>query len=283
MPRKTNEVKTNSSSVEVQNTSTSSEVRNKRQGRKTENKSKDLQSGTTERKNRKQPAVVSESSVPSAPSGTQSVSRRAVHTFDSVQTEFDTLVARLTQGIEDFKSGKVTTYVKFLKSVRKDVSTIAEHTSRISKKRTTNRKVNPNSGFGKPVRISSQLAKFTGWDPAGTYSRTSVTNFLVDYVKKHNLQNPENGKFILPDETLRKIFDYDATKHKPLTYAQMQYHLKRCNHYPKDPLSGREVATQGNTQKGSLTSVQEEVEDASASSQSPSKTKAKRKQVVASN
>lgn len=193
---------------------------------------------------------------------TEGVSRRAVHTFESVKVEFDALKARLDQAIEDLKQGKTTAQVKFLKSVRKDLNTIDEHTARISKKRVTNRKVNPNSGFGKPVRISSQLAKFTGWDPSATYSRTSVTNFLVDYVRKHNLQDPNNGKNIVPDDGLRKLFDYDASKHKPLSYAQMQYHLKRCNHYPKEAVSSqassRDTQASRTPAQPSLPVVQEE-------------------------
>lgn len=206
-------------------------------------------------------------SVGTVPS-TEGVSRRAVHTFESVKVEFDALKARLDQAIEDLKQGKTTAQVKFLKSVRKDLNTIDEHTARISKKRVTNRKVNPNSGFGKPVRISSQLAKFTGWDPSATYSRTSVTNFLVDYVRKHNLQDPNNGKNIVPDDGLRKLFDYDASKHKPLSYAQMQYHLKRCNHYPKESPS-REA--QGSR---TLPVVQEESQSPSTASKKSKKNKA---------
>lgn len=216
---------------------------------------------------RKRNATVGTSSA-TVPS-TEGVSRRAVHTFESVKVEFDALKARLDQAIEDLKQGKTTAQVKFLKSVRKDLNTIDEHTARISKKRVTNRKVNPNSGFGKPVRISSQLAKFTGWDPSATYSRTSVTNFLVDYVRKHNLQDPNNGKNIVPDDGLRKLFDYDSSKHKPLSYAQMQYHLKRCNHYPKESPS-RETAQGSRT----LPVVQEESQSPSTASKKSKKNKA---------
>lgn len=218
--------------------------------------------------------TVSSSSATAGTVGSSTVSRRAVHTFESVKVEFDALKARLDQAIEDLKQGKTTAQVKFLKSVRKDLNTIDEHTARISKKRVTNRKVNPNSGFGKPVRISSQLAKFTGWDPSATYSRTSVTNFLVDYVRKHNLQDPNNGKNIVPDDGLRKLFDYDASKHKPLSYAQMQYHLKRCNHYPKESPSREATSSRDAQGSRTLPVVQEESQSPSTASKKSKKNKA---------
>ena len=95
------------------------------------------------------------------------------------------------------------------------------------------RKFDPNrtpSGFAKPSLISEALCKFLN-KPSGTkMARTDVTKEVNNYIKSHNLQNPENKKKITPDLTLKnllKINDDDT-----LTYFSMQKYLK--DHFPKE-------------------------------------------------
>merc|ERR1711904_609601 len=70
------------------------------------------------------------------------------------------------------------------------------------------RKHNPNrtpSGFAKPSIITDELCKFLN-KPLGTkMARTDVTREVNNYIKKHNLQNPENKKKISPEKTLRAL------------------------------------------------------------------------------
>jgi chromatin remodeling complex protein RSC6 len=69
-------------------------------------------------------------------------------------------------------------------------------------------------GLNKPVRLKTDLAVFCG---THELSRTAVTQKFWDYIKAQKLQaktengTPEgNGKFIVADETLLKLFK--ATK-----------------------------------------------------------------------
>lgn len=79
---------------------------------------------------------------------------------------------------------------------------------KVQKKRQ-NAKNSP-SGFAKPNKISDELCDFIG-EPRGTEkSRTDITRFINAYIKEHNLNKPENKRFILPDEKLRKILNVDA-------------------------------------------------------------------------
>jgi upstream activation factor subunit UAF30 len=79
---------------------------------------------------------------------------------------------------------------------------------KVQKKRQ-NAKNSP-SGFAKPNKISNELCDFIG-EPHGTEkSRTDITRFINAYIKEHNLNKPENKRFILPDEKLRKILNVDA-------------------------------------------------------------------------
>jgi len=81
---------------------------------------------------------------------------------------------------------------------------------KVQKKRQ-NAKNSP-SGFAKPNKISDELCDFIG-EPHGTEkSRTDITRFINAYIKEHNLNKPENKRFILPDEKLRKILNVDANE-----------------------------------------------------------------------
>ncbi len=64
-----------------------------------------------------------------------------------------------------------------------------------------------NSGLSKPMTLSPELQDIVG---AGPMPRTEVTKALWVYIKKNNLQNPENKRNILADEKLKKIFDGKA-------------------------------------------------------------------------
>ncbi len=70
------------------------------------------------------------------------------------------------------------------------------------------------TGLNKPVRLKADLAVFCG---AKELSRAAVTQKLWDYIKAQKLQAKTengaaegNGKFIVADETLLKLFK--ATK-----------------------------------------------------------------------
>lgn len=53
------------------------------------------------------------------------------------------------------------------------------------------------------MNLSSDLQAVVG---AGPMPRTEVTKKLWEYIKKNNLQNPQNKRNILADEKLKKIF-----------------------------------------------------------------------------
>jgi len=118
--------------------------------------------------------------------------------------------------------------------LNKRLKILKNQSSRIIKqKRTTTRtNTNNNSGFLKPVKISKEMAKFTGWDAGLPRSRVEVTKFLCNYIKEHELQNPADRRQILADDKLTKLLKYDVKKEKePLTYFRVQTCLK--NHFIK--------------------------------------------------
>lgn len=65
-----------------------------------------------------------------------------------------------------------------------------------------------NSAFMKPMRISEELAVVVG---NGPMPRSEVVKNLWAYIKKNNLQDPNNKRNINADENLKKVFDGKAT------------------------------------------------------------------------
>jgi len=77
---------------------------------------------------------------------------------------------------------------------------------------TTARK--PNAAFMKPLTPSPELAAVIGPEAV---PRTEVTKKIWDYIKKHDLQVPENRRNIRADDKLRPIFQKDEVSMFELT------------------------------------------------------------------
>jgi len=60
-----------------------------------------------------------------------------------------------------------------------------------------------NSGFMKPLSVSSELAAVVG---KGPMPRSEVVKKLWVYIKKNNLQDPNHKRNIVADENLKKVF-----------------------------------------------------------------------------
>ena len=60
----------------------------------------------------------------------------------------------------------------------------------------------PNA-LQKPLQPSKELAAVVG---TGTLPRGEVVSKVWDYIKKHDLQNPENRREILADDKLEAVF-----------------------------------------------------------------------------
>ena len=68
----------------------------------------------------------------------------------------------------------------------------------------TKGKRQPSASFMRPVQPDEKLAEIIGNDPL---PRTEVTRKLWDYIRGHNLQDPNNKTFIRPDEKLKQVLD----------------------------------------------------------------------------
>ena len=84
-------------------------------------------------------------------------------------------------------------------------------------KSATKRK--PNPALMKPLQPSKELAAVVGSDPL---PRPEMVSRVWDYIRKNNLQNPENRREILADGKLEPIFGK-----KKVTMFEMNKHLSQ--------------------------------------------------------
>ena len=74
-----------------------------------------------------------------------------------------------------------------------------------------------NPAFMKPLQPSKELAAVVGSEPL---PRPEVVSKVWDYIKKNNLQNPENRREILADQKLNAVFGKDK-----VSMFEMNKHL----------------------------------------------------------
>ena len=93
-----------------------------------------------------------------------------------------------------------------------------------SKKTDKPTKAAPNkggkaSGLQQPMQPSAELAAIVGSE---SLPRAEVVRKMWDYIKAKNLQNPENRREIMADDTLRKVFAKDK-----VSMFEMNKHLSQ--------------------------------------------------------
>merc|ERR1711956_24869 len=70
-------------------------------------------------------------------------------------------------------------------------------------------KMPKGSGLTKPMKLSADLAEVVGKKEA---SRAECIKQLWAYIKKNNLQDPENKQFFNPDKKMAKVFGSDRIR-----------------------------------------------------------------------
>ena len=164
-------------------------------------------------------------SVPTSLSGLEELEAQ----FSAINTrlsELRTLESSLVKDVRVLQKNAM----KYLKEVQKK--------SRRKKKSTDENGVKrAPSGFAKPALISNELCTFLG-KPQGTeMARTEVTKFLTNYIKQHELQDPENRRRIKPDKKLQKLLNTKASDE--VTYFNLQKYMKV--HFPPSKASATPV------------------------------------------
>ena len=156
--------------------------------------------------------------------------RKTTPTREGFLQSFDELVSSVEKEIESLRESKSKVKgVKFLRSLNKQIKLLKNQAGRVIKQKSSSGRKNTNttSGFLKPVKISKEMAKFTGWDESELRSRVDVTKYLCNYIKENDLQNPTDRRQIMADPKLSKLLKFDSKKEsEPLTYYKLQTYLK---------------------------------------------------------
>ena len=150
---------------------------------------------------------------------------------ETILATFDEIILMIESEINNLRENQNKNKgIKFLRSLNKKLKILKNHSSRVIKQKnpSTRKNSNNNSGFLKPVQISNDMAKFTGWNPNELKSRVDVTKYLCKYIRDNELQDPKDKRNIIMDSKLSKLLNYDAKKNdgKPLTYYRIQTCIK---------------------------------------------------------
>lgn len=151
--------------------------------------------------------------------------------LNSILETINTEVLRL-QSAPAVKGKSKVTGVKFLRTLGKRLKVANNHVARVARGRGTGVKRNSqNGGFNKPVNVSRELSSFAGWNNADMHSRVDVTRCLCSYIKEHNLQDPQNRRFIQvsKDPKLASLLGHKGGDN--IQYYQLQQLLKRQGHF----------------------------------------------------
>ena len=154
---------------------------------------------------------------------------------DSLESDFLSLHKKIEDEIEKLRqNNEKVKGVKFLRSLNKAIKTLHSDCNRVLKIKTkSNRVRSTTSGFMKPVRISAEMASFTGWDSTQLYSRVDVTKFICKYIRENKLQDSSDRRQILCDEPLKSLLKYDpSSSPEPLTYFRLQQYIQ--SHFIRD-------------------------------------------------
>jgi len=137
---------------------------------------------------------------------------------DGLAAAFSDAFAKLHQ-VTAMLSALKTDFRQLEKRATRELK-VANKASAKRRRKTGNRSP---SGFVKPTLISNELASFLGKTNGTEMARTEVTREINAYIRKHNLQDKENGRKINPDSNLSKLLKLNAEDE--LTYFNLQRYM----------------------------------------------------------
>ena len=138
---------------------------------------------------------------------------------DTITTQFDGIISSISL----FRN-QLTDLQKQLRvlqrSVTKEVNTLKKES--VKKKVKGNRKP---SGFAKPTHITSELCSFMNLSENSEVARTEVTQYIIKYIREHNLQHSENRKIIVPNMALKQLLG--CKDGDEVTYFNIQKYMNK--------------------------------------------------------
>lgn len=158
----------------------------------------------------------------------------------NVETEVEVVVDPMVRQLSTMAE-LLDTLAKTSKSLTAEMKALTKDVNKLRVSKSSGKKqkrvVNPDiprklGALEKPVPISDELAEFLCLTKGEMYSRQQVTQGVNKFVKDHDLQNPENRRYILLEsEQGLRLKSLLRDPDQPLTFFNIQRYLKV--HYPK--------------------------------------------------
>jgi chromatin remodeling complex protein RSC6 len=167
---------------------------------------------------------------PAAPAAAEEVE-------NTLNEQFNEFMAKLHQVGAQFSSLKSE-----FKALEKRCTKEVKAAQKASAKKKRRQGTRTPSGFVKPTLISAELAKFLEKPDGTLMARTEVTKQINTYIKANKLQDPKNGRIILPDAVLTKLLK--ISKGEELTFFNLQKYMSP--HFAKATATPATTATTGN-------------------------------------
>lgn len=98
-------------------------------------------------------------------------------------------------------------YNKQMRDMKKNKKTRQANKGNVNKK---------PSGFAQSAPVKDELCEFLGLEPGSSIARTEVTQKVIKYVKDNNLEEPNNKRYIIPDDALEKIVGSEEVRLKTM-------------------------------------------------------------------
>lgn len=186
---------------------------------------------------KKTASVAAATPAPAAPTADASAVEA---TAEAKPDEIDALGEQFSEFMVKLQSvGSVFSSLKNdFRNLEKQVTRQMKQAKRLSSKRAKGKGNRQPSGFVKPTLVSDELASFLGKPSGCEMARTEVTREINKYIRAKNLQDPKNGRHIIPDAALTKLLSLQTSDE--LTYFNLQKYMSP--HFPK---SGAAAAAAG--------------------------------------
>ena len=135
-------------------------------------------------------------------------------------TDLDTLRAAITQNKKNGEELSIQFNImdkKLSKYLNKEINAIIKKKNKPKKPR----------GFAIPTDVSQTLLAFMEQPEKTKISRTQATKYLMTYIKTNDLINPNNKKFIIPNEQLWNLLGENAKHEEALDRFNIQKYLNQ--------------------------------------------------------
>jgi len=136
-----------------------------------------------------------------------------------ITTQFSAVLTMLT----GFRQ-QITMLQNHIRGFEKNVKKQMRALHREAKKNRNKGNRKP-SGFAVPTLISTELCDFMKRPHGSEVARTEVTQYIINYIKEHNLQFPQNRKVIKPDKSLKTLLAVNPKEE--VTYFNLQRYMNR--------------------------------------------------------